>query len=50
MFQHQGLNANLPPAMVPEAVPSSLARWVEESCVLDAHSLYDCVTCKSFDK
>nr|CAB3254981.1 E3 ubiquitin-protein ligase HUWE1-like [Phallusia mammillata] len=43
MFQLQsGVMAS--PAMVPDAVPSSLARWVEVSCVLDAQSLYDCMT------
>ena len=49
MFQHQsGMVSNATAASMPDNVPSSLARWVEESCVLDAQSLYDNMTCKNF--
>nr|XP_026689880.1 E3 ubiquitin-protein ligase HUWE1-like [Ciona intestinalis] len=45
MFQQQsGVMANHSASLVPDNVPSSLARWVEESCVLDSQSLYDCIT------
>ncbi|XP_076800643.1 E3 ubiquitin-protein ligase HUWE1-like isoform X1 [Clavelina lepadiformis] len=36
-----GIMANTAGMVIPDYVPSSLARWVEESCVLDAQSLYD---------
>uniref|UniRef100_H2Z007 Uncharacterized protein n=1 Tax=Ciona savignyi TaxID=51511 RepID=H2Z007_CIOSA len=45
MCQYQsGVMASHPTSLVSDNVPSSLARWVEESCVFDAQSLYECIT------
>uniref|UniRef100_F6XN27 HECT-type E3 ubiquitin transferase n=1 Tax=Ciona intestinalis TaxID=7719 RepID=F6XN27_CIOIN len=44
IFLQSGVMANHSASLVPDNVPSSLARWVEESCVLDSQSLYDCIT------